>query len=43
MLATLSSVSLPISVVLPRKSGEHLLKQEVFYGTRNQVYEGVQA
>ncbi len=26
-----------------RKSGEHLLKQEVFYGTRNQVYDGVQA
>ena len=23
------------SVVLLRKSGEHLLKQEVFYGTRN--------
>ncbi len=30
-------------VVLLRKSGEHLLKQEVFYGTRNQVYDGVQA
>ena len=26
-----------------RKSGEHLLKQEVFYGARNQVYDGVQA
>ena len=26
-----------------RKSGEHLLKQEVFHGTRNQVYDGVQA
>ncbi len=26
---------------LLRKSGEHLLKQEVFYGTRNQVYDGV--
>ena len=30
-------------VVLLRKSGEHLLKQEVFYGARNQVYDGVQA
>ena len=28
---------------LLRKSGEHLLKQEVFHGTRNQVYDGVQA
>ena len=32
-----------IKVVLLRKSGEHLLKQEVFYGARNQVYDGVQA
>ena len=31
------------SVDLLRKSGEHLLKQEVFHGTRNQVYDGVQA
>jgi UDP-N-acetylglucosamine 2-epimerase len=30
-------------LVLLRKSGEHLLKQEVFYGARNQVYDGVQA
>ena len=30
-------------MVLLRKSGEHLLKQEVFYGARNQVYDGVQA
>ncbi len=28
---------------LLHKSGEHLLKQEVFYGARNQVYDGVQA
>ena len=32
-----------VIVVLLRKSGEHLLKQEVFYGARNQVYDGVQA
>ena len=31
------------TMVLLRKSGEHLLKQEVFYGARNQVYDGVQA
>ena len=30
-------------MVLLRFSGEHLLKQEVFYGARNQVYDGVQA
>ena len=30
-------------LVLLRFSGEHLLKQEVFYGARNQVYDGVQA
>ncbi len=35
--------SLAIRVVLLRKSGEHLLQQEVFYGTRDQVYDGVQA
>ena len=28
---------------LHRKSGEHQLKQEVFDGTRDQVYGGVQA
>ncbi len=32
-----------IEMDLLRKSGEHLLKKEVFYGTRNQVYDGVQA
>ena len=32
-----------VRVDLLRKSGEHLLKQEVFHGTRNQVYDGVQA
>ena len=32
-----------VKLDLLRKSGEHLLKQEVFYGTRNQVYDGVQA
>ena len=32
-----------VTLVLLRKSGEHLLKQEVFYGARNQVYDGVQA
>ncbi len=31
------------NMVLLRKSGEHLLKQEVFYGARDQVYDGVQA
>lgn len=28
---------------LLRRSGEHQLKKEVFDGTRNQVYDGVQA
>ena len=32
-----------VTLDLLRKSGEHLLQQEVFYGTRNQVYDGVQA
>ena len=31
------------NVDLHRKSGEHQLKQEVFDGTRDQVYGGVQA
>ena len=35
--------AMSVSLVLLRKSGEHLLKQEVFYGARNQVYDGVQA
>ena len=37
------TIHIDVTVDLHRKSGEHQLKQEVFDGTRDQVYGGVQA